>query len=558
MKKFSRCVLILILVAIISGVAGYMYENKKILPMYESTTQLYVVPGEENEASIRASNGGLKEDFTIIFKSNVVISAAQKIAGTSEDIAQYLEVSSPANSNIVEIKCVNPDQNTAKKYVDAVAATAIKTTSIIPVNSIQILSEGTSSGVAFKPDLYRNTAIITGIASAICLFIEVIVCLFMSAFKSKDDDYNHEFEYERRFGHMDYIDHKPQLIEDGKDKQAKAVSAANVDEAEVLDKLEHEVSDYFNEGKEEKNKKSRKRKKSSGKSEDDIIKQPETYVVNSISAADEEQKVIEDEGSDAVNSIGAADEEQEVIEDEGSDAVNSIGAADEEQEVIEDEGSDAVNNIGTADEEQEVIKNETSEIVYNAEEAVYAKPEVEDVHNGKPEMDVTYSADAVDVEQEETENKGSDVVNSIDSADEEQEEAAFTKPEVENAHSGKPEMEVPYSDEEADTKQEDTDKPVTDVVYKAEITDEEYKALREATAVEADDNIESEVIRKADKLSDEELKNIEIEDQAAATIDEDQTVEKVLQEAAETFSSDVADIQEASKKNYRIIGTIRK
>lgn len=516
MKKFSRCVLILILVAIISGVAGYMYENKKILPMYESTTQLYVVPGEENEASIRASNGGLKEDFTIIFKSNVVISAAQKIAGTSEDIAQYLEVSSPANSNIVEIKCVNPDQNTAKKYVDAVAATAIKTTSIIPVNSIQILSEGTSSGVAFKPDLYRNIAIITGIASAICLFIEVIVCLFMSAFKSKDDDYNHEFEYERRFGHMDYIDHKPQLIEDGKDKQAKAVSAANVDEAEVLDKLEHEVSDYFNEGKEEKNKKSRKRKKSSGKSEDDIIKQPETYVVNSISAADEEQKVIEDEGSDAVNSIG------------------------------------------TADEEQEVIKNETSEIVYNAEEAAYAKPEVEDVHNGKPEMDVTYRADAVDVEQEETENKGSDVVNSIDSVDEEQEEAAFTKPEVENAHSGKPEMEVPYSDEEADKKQEDTDKPVTDVVYKAEITDEEYKALREATAVEADDNIESEIIRKADKLSDEELKNIEIEDQAAATIDEDQTVEKVLQEATETFSSDVADIQQASKKNYRIIGTIRK
>ena len=516
MKKFSRCVLILILVAIISGVAGYMYENKKILPMYESTTQLYVVPGEENEASIRASNGGLKEDFTIIFKSNVVISAAQKIAGTSEDIAQYLEVSSPANSNIVEIKCVNPDQNTAKKYVDAVAATAIKTTSIIPVNSIQILSEGTSSGVAFKPDLYRNTAIITGIASAICLFIEVIVCLFISAFKSKDDDYNHEFEYERRFGHMDYIDHKPQLIEDGKDKQAKAVSAANVDEAEVLDKLEHEVSDYFNEGNEEKNKKSRKRKKSSGKSEDDIIKQPETYVVN------------------------------------------SIGAADEEQEVIEDEGSDAVNSIDTADEEQEVIKNETSEIVYNAEEAAYAKPEVEDVHNGKPEMDVTYSADAVDVEQEETENKGSDVVNNIDSADEEQEEAAFTKPEVENVHSGKPEMEVPYSDEEADKKQEDTDKPVTEVVYKAEITDEEYKALREATAVEADDNIESEVIRKADKLSDEELKNIEIEDQAAATIDEDQTVEKVLQEAAETFSSDVADIQEASKKNYRIIGTIRK
>ena len=66
MKRFSRCVLILILVAILSGVGGYMYENKMIYPMYESTTQLYVVPGEENVASIRANNGGLKEDFTII------------------------------------------------------------------------------------------------------------------------------------------------------------------------------------------------------------------------------------------------------------------------------------------------------------------------------------------------------------------------------------------------------------------------------------------------------------------------------------------------------------
>ena len=221
MKRFSRCVLILILVAILSGVGGYMYENKMIYPMYESTTQLYVVPGEENEASIRANNGGLKEDFTIIFKSSVVISAAQRVAGTSEDIAQYLTVSSPANSNIVEIKCVNPDQNTAKKYVDAVATTAVKTTSIIPVKSIQILSEGTSTGVAFKPDLYRNTIIITAVASAVCLFIEIIVCLCISAFKSKDEDFNHEFEYERRFGNVEYIDHKPDLIETSNDKKNK-------------------------------------------------------------------------------------------------------------------------------------------------------------------------------------------------------------------------------------------------------------------------------------------------------------------------------------------------
>ncbi len=415
MKKFSRCVLILIIVAILSGAAGYVYENKKIIPMYESTTQLYVVPGEENEASIRANNGGLKDDFTIIFKSSVVISAAQRIAGTSEDIAQYLTVSSPANSNIVQIKCVNPDQNTAKKYVDAVASTAIKTTSIIPVKSIQILSEGTSSGVSFKPDLYKNTGIIAGTACAVCMFIEIIVCLIMSAFKSKEDDFNHEYEYERRFGHMDYIDHKPQLIETDKDnsttelynadtvnsrhikndsEQAKKKPSFIEDEEDILEKLENEVSDYFNEGKEEKKKK--KHKHSGSKDTDD-------------KADDTKGSIILENDEDDINDNISAD-----LNDDISDNKNNNIKAD----------------LGMYDEV--------------------------------------------------------------------------------------------YPDSENDKTKDDEDMSIVD------------------------------------ELSDDELKNIEIEDQAAATIDDEETVEKVLRESAGTFSSDVADIQEASRENYRILGTIKE
>lgn len=431
MKKFSRCVLILIIVAILSGAAGYVYENKKIIPMYESTTQLYVVPGEENEASIRANNGGLKDDFTIIFKSSVVISAAQRIAGTSEDIAQYLTVSSPANSNIVEIKCVNPDQNTAKKYVDAVASTAIKTTSIIPVKSIQILSEGTSSGVSFKPDLYKNTGIIAGTSCAVCMFIEIIVCLIMSAFKSKEDDFNHEYEYERRFGRMDYIDHKPQLIETDKDnsttelyngdtvnsrhikndsEQVKKKPLFIEDEEDILEKLENEVSDYFNEGKEEKKKK--KHKHSGSKDTDD-------------------------KADDTKGSI--------ILENEEDDIHDNISAD------LNDDISDNKNNNIKADLNDD-IKTDISDNI-NADLSMF---------------------------------------------DEE------------------------YPDSENDKTKDDEDMSIVD------------------------------------ELSDDELKNIEIEDQAAATIDDEETVEKVLRESAGTFSSDVADIQEASRENYRILGTIKE
>lgn len=435
MKKFSRCVLILIIVAILSSAAGYVYENKKIIPMYESTTQLYVVPGEENEASIRANNGGLKDDFTIIFKSSVVISAAQRIAGTSEDIAQYLTVSSPANSNIVEIKCVNPDQNTAKKYVDAVASTAIKTTSIIPVKSIQILSEGTSSGVSFKPDLYKNTGIIAGTACAVCMFIEIIVCLIMSAFKSKEDDFNHEYEYERRFGRMDYIDHKPQLIETDKDnsttelyngdtvnsrhikndsEQVKKKPSFIEDEEDILEKLENEVSDYFNEGKEEKKKK--KHKHSGSKDTDD-------------KADDTKGSIILENDEDDINDNISAD-----LNDDISDNKNNNIKADLNDDISDNINDDISDNI-------------------NADLSMF---------------------------------------------DEE------------------------YPDSGNDKTKDDEDMSIVD------------------------------------ELSDDELKNIEIEDQAAATIDDEETVEKVLRESAGTFSSDVADIQEASRENYRILGTIKE
>ena len=204
MKKFARCILILILVAILSGVGGYIYENNTMTPMYESVAKLYVVPGSQNEASIRAKNGGLNHDFMIIFSSKVVIESAQRLAGTSEDISEYLTVSSPADSNIVELKVVNPDQNTAKAYVDAVAKTAVKTTTIIPVESMQILSEGTSDGVATKPDLYYYTALIMGAACAVCVFIEIVVCLILCAFKKKEDHSDDEFEYEARFGRYAY------------------------------------------------------------------------------------------------------------------------------------------------------------------------------------------------------------------------------------------------------------------------------------------------------------------------------------------------------------------
>ena len=47
MKKFSRCALILIIVTIISAIAGYIFENSTFTPIYTSTAKHVVTPGAD-------------------------------------------------------------------------------------------------------------------------------------------------------------------------------------------------------------------------------------------------------------------------------------------------------------------------------------------------------------------------------------------------------------------------------------------------------------------------------------------------------------------------------
>jgi capsular polysaccharide biosynthesis protein len=198
MKKFSRCALILIIVTLLGAIGGYVFENSTTTPVYSSTARVIVTPGEKNEASVRATDGGLVKDFEMVFASSTVISAAQKTAGTSEDIGQYLTVKTVPNSNIVELTVTNPDQTTAKNYVDAVAKNVSKTTSILTVESIQVLEYGDESNIAFKPDVLKNAGIIAAIVAAICFVVELIIVFVLNAFK--DDDSDDELDYERRYG----------------------------------------------------------------------------------------------------------------------------------------------------------------------------------------------------------------------------------------------------------------------------------------------------------------------------------------------------------------------
>lgn len=201
MRKFSRCALILILVMVLGGVGGLVYGLETIQPMYRSVTELYVVPGADSEASLRSYDGGLNDDFMYIIKNGTIMNDARKRAGTSENIASYIEVETPADSNMLVITCINPDSGTAKTYVDAVAASVVNNIKkSVPIESVTIVSTGTVESEPFRPDIEKYIAMIAAVVALICLLAEVIVLLCMSAFRKKEDNSDDELQYEMNYG----------------------------------------------------------------------------------------------------------------------------------------------------------------------------------------------------------------------------------------------------------------------------------------------------------------------------------------------------------------------
>ena len=558
MKKFARCVLILILVVIISGVGGYFYEDNTITPMYESVAQLYVVPGTQSEASIRAKDGGLNKDFMIIFSSNVVIEAAQRIAGTTEDISQYLTVSSPADSNIVELKIVNPDQNTAKTYVDAVAQTAVKTTTIIPVESMQILSEGTSSGVSFKQHLYRNTIFIAGAAGVVCIFIEIIVCLILCAFKKKEDHSDDEYEYEARYGRYVYPRHE--LI----DSDAKRLPHENVRKAssdDILAAFEEEEDD------------------------DDIdfltknvMKKAEADYQKEVAAAKEAAAEPVSGSKLKVEYNNMPSESEPKVEEKPEPKMETVTEPETEvksEPKIEEEPEIITAAEPKEEEKPEVIAEPEPEVVAEPEPEVVAEPEPEIIAEPEPEV-------VAEPEPEIIAEPEPEVV-----AEPEPEVVAESEPEIiaEAEVVTEPEPEIssePESVTESEVEPEaEIEKEKEDVVAKAFASEPEPEVVAEPEP-EISSEPEAEVVTESATEPEEEKEDVvarafslesepEVVAEPEPEISSEPEAEVVTESVAETFEESVSEditepeieetpgvIEEKAVFDVRILGRIIK
>ena len=174
---------LIVLTAIIAGLAAFAYSSFVIKPQYTSTTRIYVVnrnqadkPGLTNQ-DLQAGAYLVKDYREIILSQDVLekVVADQKLPMDAKTLGRKVSVTVPADTRIVSISVRDGNPEEASRIANALREVAAqKIISVTRVSDVTTLEEARPATSPSSPNIRRNTmmATIAGIG-----FITVIVLL---------------------------------------------------------------------------------------------------------------------------------------------------------------------------------------------------------------------------------------------------------------------------------------------------------------------------------------------------------------------------------------------
>ena len=174
---------LIVLTAIIAGLAAFAYSSFVIKPQYTSTTRIYVVnrnqadkPGLTNQ-DLQAGAYLVKDYREIILSQDVLekVVADQKLPMDAKTLGRKVSVTVPADTRIVSISVRDGNPEEASRIANALREVAAqKIISVTRVSDVTTLEEARPATSPSSPNIRRNTmmATIAGVG-----FIVVIVLL---------------------------------------------------------------------------------------------------------------------------------------------------------------------------------------------------------------------------------------------------------------------------------------------------------------------------------------------------------------------------------------------
>ena len=178
---------LIVLTAIIAGLAAFAYSSFVIKPQYTSTTRIYVVnrnqadkPGLTNQ-DLQAGAYLVKDYREIILSQDVLekVVADQKLPMDAKTLGRKVSVTVPAETRIVTISVRDGNPEEASRIANALREVAAqKIISVTRVSDVTTLEEARPATSPSSPNIRRNTMMATiagvGFVTIIVLLVELL------------------------------------------------------------------------------------------------------------------------------------------------------------------------------------------------------------------------------------------------------------------------------------------------------------------------------------------------------------------------------------------------
>lgn len=178
---------LIVLAALVAGLAAFAYSSFVIQPQYTSTTRIYVVnrnqadkPGLTNQ-DLQAGSYLVKDYREIILSQDVLekVVADQNLTMDAKTLGRKVSVTVPADTRIVSISVRDGKPEEASRIANALREVAAqKIISVTRVSDVTTLEEARPATSPSSPNIRRNTMMATiagvGFVMVIVLLVELL------------------------------------------------------------------------------------------------------------------------------------------------------------------------------------------------------------------------------------------------------------------------------------------------------------------------------------------------------------------------------------------------
>ncbi|MGN0256602.1 MAG: YveK family protein [Chordicoccus sp.] len=178
---------IIILSAVVFGLAALLITITFVKPKYQSTTSIYVTSNETNQTTVdnNTLQAGtlLTKDYEEIIRSREVIQTAitdLKLSEGYDDLLKDLSVTTPDDTRVIYITITYTDPYTAANIANKVRDAAVsRIQEVIDIKSVKVVSPANVPDKKSSPSNTKN-ALIGALAGAFLAIIIILVRFLMN------------------------------------------------------------------------------------------------------------------------------------------------------------------------------------------------------------------------------------------------------------------------------------------------------------------------------------------------------------------------------------------